>query len=43
LYQFVSVITYGALFSVSGTDPEPALRDAFTMFDTEGKGKLNEE
>lgn len=28
---------------LKGTDPEPALRDAFAMFDTEGKGKLNEE
>jgi len=28
---------------ITGTDPEPALRDAFTMFDTEGKGKLHEE
>lgn len=28
---------------LKGTDPEPALRDAFTMFDTEGKGKLHEE
>ena len=27
----------------AGTDPEPALRDAFAMFDTEGKGKLHEE
>ena len=29
--------------TVTGTDPEPALRDAFIMFDTEGKGKLHEE
>jgi len=28
---------------LTGTDPEPALRDAFAMFDTEGKGKLYEE
>lgn len=28
---------------LKGTDPEPALRDAFAMFDTEGKGKLYEE
>jgi Ca2+-binding EF-hand superfamily protein len=28
---------------LKGTDPESTLRDAFTMFDTEGKGKLNEE
>lgn len=26
-----------------GTDPESTLRDAFIMFDTEGKGKLQEE
>lgn len=34
-----------ALFGekMSGTDSETALRDAFIMFDEEGKGKLHEE
>jgi hypothetical protein len=31
------------LYFNAGTDSETALRDAFIMFDEDGKGKLHEE
>jgi len=31
------------LLSIEGTDPENTLREAFIMFDEDGKGKLSAE